>query len=343
MKQSEAARIVGTTPESVRAWLKQAGELPAPTTETPAAPMEARGLYQPTPQPAVLSAAEEAVILELKREHPSMGPAQIRAQLRRFYGWRIGLKPIVRVLKANGYELVHRRGRPKGPEPMRFEAPRRNALWQADFAEMRVGGQRYYLLVLIDDFSRFCVGHVLADSAEADVAVAALQAAIARHGKPEAIRTDRGGAFTGKKFTAFCEAELIDHIRGRPYKPQGGGKVEALIGTIRRELWDIVEFVDKRAAQEQLEDFMHRYNESRAHMGIDGLTPADRFFGRADHVLEELGAIWRGRQAPQRPGAAIEERSPKLEVLRLAIVGDHLELTFCGCRVDLGRVQSPGN
>ena len=84
-------------------------------------------------------------------------------------------------------------------------------------------------------------------------------------------------------------------------------------------------------------------------MGIDGLTPADRFFGRADRVLAAVDALSRGRQgalslrAPA--GSPIEEltapgASAPLEVLRLVLCDGMMELRFCGARVRLGRVES---
>jgi transposase InsO family protein len=293
-----------------------------------------------------------AAILELKRRHPSMGPAQLRAQLKRFKGWRIALKAIARVLKQHGYEPVHRGSRPKGPELIRFEAPRRNALWQADFAEVRVGEDRLHVLIILDDYSRFVVGHALADSPSSTVATETLRRAVARHGKPEAIRTDRGGAFVAfskeTDFGRYLEAELIDHIVGRSYSPRGGGKVESAVGTLRRELWDVFHFADRLEAEERLRSFFDEYNERRAHMGIDGLTPADRFFGRADQVLAAVNALSRKRQgalAQSAPaGSPAEEilsarAGAPFEVLRLVLIDGVMELRFCGARVRLGRVD----
>jgi transposase len=55
-----------------------------------------------------------------------------------------------------------------------------------------------------------------------------------------------GGAFVAftkqDDFGRFLEAELIDHLVGRPYSPRGGGKVESAVGTLRRELWDVFQF-----------------------------------------------------------------------------------------------------
>lgn len=370
MGREQIAKTVGTTTESIRRWLNRAkadGTMPKPpaaqvrddaVTDDNAtigsagksnAAQAGRSPYRPKDPGQGLSVDEHDAIVELKEQHPSYGPAQVRAQLKRFKGWRLSIKAIRRVFKANGFSLVHRGSRPEGPEPIRFEAPHRNALWMMDFAEMRVGGDKLYLLVTIDDFSRFCVGHTLSDSPSSEIAVTVLRQAIARHGKPEAIRTDRAGAFVASKhdddFARILEAEMIDHIVGRPYHPQGGGKVEALIGTIRRELWDVEHFDDRAAAARRLAEFITGYNECRAHMGIDGLTPADRFFGRADRVLAQVDAISRRRQGGLLQGAAVIEElagpatGAPVEVLRLCIVDGQMELRFCGARLPLGRIS----
>jgi transposase InsO family protein len=368
MTRERIAGLIGTTTESLRHWVSKAeasGTMPtvpqataAAGTRTaahdaPATPSsngaQPRSPYRPHDPGQGLSADETATILEYKKKHPSMGAAQIRAQLKRFKGWRVSIKAIARVLRAHGYEPVHRGSRPQGPEPQRFEAPRRNALWQMDFTDLRVAGEHLHLLVIQDDFSRYVVGHTLADSPEAEVAVAALAAAIARHGRPEAVRTDRGGAFKAAAFSRFLDSELIDHILGRAYHPQGGGKVESILGTVKRELWEVEHFADRAEATRRLGEFLCHFNERRAHMGIDGLTPADRFFGRAGEVLAFIDALSRKRQAAldrlAPAGAGAEENLPAatgapMEVLRLLIVDGQLELRFCGARVRLGAVST---
>jgi transposase InsO family protein/transposase-like protein len=358
MTRERIASLVGTTTESLRHWVakaKTSGTMPvapqaaaAPRAQSVAlqgSASQPRSPYAPQDPGQGLSAPETAAILEYKQRHPSMGPAQIRAQLKRFKGWRMSVKAIARALRAHGYEPVHRGSRPQGPEPQRFEAPRRNALWQMDFTDLRVDGEHLHLLVLQDDFSRYVVGHQLADSPETKVAIEVLTQAIARHGKPEAVRTDRGGAFTAGGFTRFLENELIDHVLGRAYHPQGGGKVESVIGTVKRELWEVEHFADRAAASRRLCEFFVHFNERRAHMGIDGLTPADRFFGRAEQVLATVDALSRKRQGAHvllAPAAGQSEEilaarsGQPLEVLRLMIADGKMELRFCGARVLLG-------
>lgn len=382
MTRADAAKAVGTTVESVRRWIRVAEAagtmpaapvmqstskkeesiqvLPAPDADGVASalsvPLEsngtARSIYAPKDPGQGLSSVEQAAILELKRRHPSYGPAQIRTQLKRFKGWRVSIKAIARWLKQNGYELVHRGSRPQGHENHRFEAPRINAMWQMDFGEFWVGPEKLHLLVAEDDFSRFVVGHCLVSDKSSQVATRVLLEAMARHGKPEAVRTDRGGEFRAREkegdFARVLEAEEIDHIIGRSYNAKGGGKVESVIGTVRRELWDVEHFADHNQATRRVAEFFEEYNHARAHMGIDGLTPADRYFGRADRVLAAVDEISRRRQgtsamilakdAPFEEVLGIRTGAP-FEVLRLVIEDGRMELRFCGARVSLGQIE----
>jgi transposase InsO family protein len=368
------AAQIGVTTEALRLWRRRAqqdGSMPKPP-KLSTSPIESHSLSAPGPRPVLpqraphdpatgLGAHEVEAILDWKQRHPSMGPAQIRAQLKRFKGWRISIRAIARVLKHNGYDLVHVGSRPQGQEVVhRFEAPHRNALWQMDFAELRVGPERTSLLVVLDDFSRYVVAHDLMEEVSSERVVSVLKEAIRRHGKPEAITTDRGGPFLSwnkpSSLGSFLEEQLIDHSVTPAYRPQGRGKVEALIGTIRRELWDVVHFESVDEARLEVGSFLRRYNEERAHIGIDGLTPADRFFGRWEEIQKRVDAASRKRQGillaasplPSGNGRGgtedpftAEESLPgaPLELLRLVVVDGRLELRFLGHRVDLGPVK----
>lgn len=359
LKRAEVARMLETTVESLRRWSQVQEVAAAPTTKASSAKTaiaRSRGgrSAQPSDEPPVtavvgLAPVEVEAILALKKEHPSMGPAQIRAQLKRFRGWRLSVKAIARVLVRAGYRLVRKQARPEGQETFtRFEAPRRNALWQLDFVELRVGAERVYLLLVLDDFSRFVVGHKLAAEPSSEVAVETLARAIAAHGKCEAVYTDRGGAFLAWRdrsgFQRYLEQELIEHHVSRPYRPQGRGKVEALIGTLQRELWQVRHFDSVAEAEVATAAWIEHYNERRAHMGLDGLCPADRFFGRADAVRAQMAARVRGRDATvaalARPGGAVEETGA-VEVLRLVLTdGGKLELRVFGGRIELGALTT---
>ena len=357
MKRDEIAKTVGCTTESLRRWYleaKRKGLVVAPSgavAATSGAPASAATASSAPRDPgAGLGEHETKAILDYKSKHPSMGPAQIRAQLKRFLGWRVSVKAIARVLRQHGFAAVHRKGRPVGDEhPGRWEAPHRNAIWQLDFTELRVGPERRWLLVIEDDFSRFVVGHVLADGPTSEVVVAAIRDAIRLHGKPERCYTDRGAAFTAWRDVSACEVfldeQLIDHSLRTAHRPQGGGKIEAVIGTVQRELWEVVHFESVADAELALVRFFVDYNHRRAHLGIGSLVPADRFYGRWPEVVAEMDAVSRRRQGGLalqldrrlfvEPPAAGE----RVVALQLILVGDQAELHLGGRRIVLGRVE----
>jgi transposase InsO family protein len=353
LQRLQVAKMVGTTTESLRRWSHLAAA--SASEVSTAAVVSTSSADEPRKKKVSgavvreggLAPVEVEAILEEKKQHPSMGPAQIRAQLKRFRGWRISVKAIASVLRKNGYRLVHTGSRPEGEEhPQRFESPHRNAIWQLDFAELRVGPERCFLLLILDDYSRYLVGAVLCEAPSSEAVVSEFKRAIARHGKPESVYTDRGGAFLAWRdksdFTRFCEVELIDHHVSRSYRPQGRGKVEALVATVQRELWQVEHFSSVAEAERRLTDWVEHYNERRAHMGIDGLTPADRFFGRAAKVRAALEARIRQRTAaPEPAGAPVEEAAgaSALEVLRVVLVDGNAELRVLGARIPLGSIR----
>ena len=68
------------------------------------------------------------------------------------------------------------------------------------------------------------------------------------------------------------------------------GKIERFWGTLWRECVETAVFVDLGDAQRRIGLFIDHYNFQRPHQGIDGLVPADRFFGVASEVRQTLAA-----------------------------------------------------
>jgi hypothetical protein len=68
------------------------------------------------------------------------------------------------------------------------------------------------------------------------------------------------------------------------------GKTERLWGTVQSEFWARVQPQDLTEARERLGHFFHHYNFFRPHQGIDGVTPADRFFGAESAVRKAIEA-----------------------------------------------------
>jgi transposase InsO family protein len=204
--------------------------------------------------------------------------------------------------------------------------------------EFYVHDLKVYLIAVIDDYSRFVVGYDLFRESSAEHAIDVVRSAIARHGKPERVLTDRGSEFhtwgaKASAFTNFLEEEQIAHSLARPYHPQTCGKIEALHATLEKELLGRVRFDSFSHAKRELAQYFEHYNFERTHMGIGGVTPADRYFGR---VPRGLAAIEASTPTPDRGGATQRIPGERAVVLQLAIVAGQLELWFAGKRVELG-------
>jgi hypothetical protein len=189
----------------------------------------------------------------------------------------------------------------------------------------------------------------LAEGPTSEVAVETMRRAIRLQGKPERVYTDRGAAFTAWRdvaaFEVFLDEQLIDHSLRTAHRPQGGGKIEAVMATVQRELWEVRHFESSDEGERALVEFFADYNHRRAHLGIGSLVPADRFFGRWPEVAANMDALSRRRQGAL---AASSDRRVFMEppapgerafALQLVVVGDEAELHCLGRRLRLGRVE----
>jgi hypothetical protein len=94
----------------------------------------------------------------------------------------------------------------------------------------------------------------------------------------------------------------------RAQHPETVGKCERLWASLKRELWDRVAPRDLEEARERIGHYLAHYNHQRPHQSLDGLVPADRFFGVAKEVRAAVEATVAKNalrlalgEAPRRP------------------------------------------
>lgn len=279
----KAARLAGVHYTTLYQWrrrLKALGE-EAFLSYQPAFP--GRGLKK-------ISSQKEKAVLSTWRRHPGFGPGQVRNQLRR-QGITISTRTVRAIMEANGYQSSHKK--PERKESQRFEASRPLELVQMDAVEFYINKLKVYLLVLMDDFSRFIVGWRLFTETSVDAVISVVQEAIERYGKMEEILTDRGFIFYSwhgaNRFERYLELERIDHTHARPHHPQTLGKIEACNRQLQRELLRREHFLSAHEAEAAVDRWFHHYNYERTHQGLGGLlVPADRFHGWTKQVLSAL-------------------------------------------------------
>jgi len=192
------------------------------------------------PDPKDLEAQRDKEILDQWHRHPGLGPSQIKNQLRRKQV-KVSVATVRRVMEEAGYRppKVKRQGHDE-----RFEAVRPNHLWHLDYVHRFINRTGVHTLILLDDYSRFVVGHGTDDAERADLVIETFEQAVRRHGKPEMVLHDKGSAFWSwrgiSRFTALLTELGIDQIAAE--HKEHNGKLEVFNANLHKELFDVHRF-----------------------------------------------------------------------------------------------------
>ncbi len=241
------------------------------------------------PEPADVEAMRDKEILGLWHRHPGLGPSQIRNQLRR-QGVKVAVNTVRRVMEEAGYRPPKIK---RDAHTERFEAVRPNHMWHLDFVHRHINRTNTFTLILIDDHSRFVVGHGVDDAERANLVIETFTNAVERHGRPESVMHDKGSAFWSwrgiSRFTALLTELGVDQVVAE--HKEWNGKVEAFNGNLAKELFDVQHFYDVGEMKRRLQSHLHWYNHRRTHHALGGLlVPADRYYGRVEEVLARIEA-----------------------------------------------------
>jgi hypothetical protein len=161
--------------------------------------------------------------------------------------------------------------------------------------------------------------------------IAAFEEAVARHGRPEMVMSDKGAAFWSWKgvsrFTALLTELGIDHLEAE--HKEWNGKVEVFNANLHKELFDAHRFYDLAEMRRRLAAHLHWYNHARTHHALGGLlVPADRYYGRVDEVLARIEA-GAGRDASD----LLDLRERCLELFKVTSKGGVAEVWLLGQRL----------
>lgn len=145
--------------------------------------------------------------------------------------------------------------------------------------------KRFYLVCVLDDFSRVAWAEVVADVKSLSVMFATLKSLNLLKAEYqiqfEEVITDNGAEFSGKNNSAHHPFERmlmelgIKHRYTRPYRPQTNGKVERFWRTLKDDLLEGTSFDSLEHFKNELMDYLIYYNNLRPHQAIQGLAPKD--------------------------------------------------------------------
>lgn len=226
-----------------------------------------------------ITAEERRLIDEVKEQNPQYRHRRIQGVLQQ-RGVYLSASVIYEHLKAAGQiEPYARRAAPwKSP---RYEVWQRNQMWGSDWTKLRVADVRWYLLTVIDFFSRWIVAWEVVPTVHAGTIKAIYQAGlnhqgISMHGesKPQ-LRVDRGSPNTSGITQEFFESLGAELSFARVRRPTDNALTERFYGTIKQEEIYLVEnYPDEISAREEIGRYIERYHHHRPHQSLMNFTPA---------------------------------------------------------------------
>ena len=225
-----------------------------------------------------LTDEDRALILKTKCENPTLRHRQIQGFLQ-ISGKYYSASSIYLELKASNLVEKYERRPAPWDEPF-YEMHGANMMWGADWTKMCIGGERWYLLTLIDFFSRKIVHWNILKTVNAGhiknlyaVGLSSLNLPADYQFKPE-LRVDRGSpntAHTTKQFFKDIEADLSF---ARVHRPTDNARTERFYGTIKQEeIYLVGDYQDEATANHEINNYMNYYNDLRPHQSLWNYTP----------------------------------------------------------------------
>lgn len=272
------------------------------------APMQ--GPHRKRHSPRALSAPEQKQVLQTLqgKRFVDQAPAQVVATLLDEGTYLCSERTMYRLLSAQG-QVRERRNQLRHPSYQKPEllATAPNQLWSWDITKL-LGPTKwsyYYLYVILDVFSRYVVGWMVADR-ESSVLAEQLIAATC---KRQCIRpgqltlhADRGASMRSKPVALLLADLGVTKTHSRPHTSDDNPYSEAQFKTLKYRPGCPPRFGSLQHARQWAVDLMAWYNTQHHHSGLGLMTPAQVHYGRAAAVRQQRQAVLTAAQAahPER-------------------------------------------
>jgi putative transposase len=254
---------------------------------------------EPRPNSYQITDEERRLIEEVKQAHPQYRHRRIQGALQN-QGVYLSASAIYGHLRQKGWVEPYARRAAPWKDP-RYEVWQRNLMWGCDWTKLLVGGVRWYLLTVIDFFSRLIVAYDVAPTVHAGHVKAIYQAALKGQGisvhsetKPQ-LRVDRGSPNTSGITQEFFETLGADLSFARVRRPTDNALTERFYATVKQEeIYLVGNYPDETSAREEIGRYIETYHQLRPHQALFNFTPAHvHELNNKSVLLAELNAIKR--------------------------------------------------
>lgn len=236
-------------------------------------------------QPQAPSEEEMTLLRLLDQQYlktPFYGSRRMTVMLRE-QGYEVNRKRIQRLMGQLGIEAIYPKPRLSKAHPEHqvypyllrdLEVTQANQVWCTDITYLPVLKGHFYLVAIMDWYSRKVLSWRISNTLEVTFCIEALQEAIAHYGVPEIFNSDQGSQFTSNGFTECLKAKGVQISmdgRGRCYD---NIFIERLWRSLKYELIYLMAFEDGIHLNKEVRKWFEWYNEERPHQALSYRTPA---------------------------------------------------------------------
>ena len=234
---------------------------------------------------------EEDRILVVARESPELSSRQLASWITDNESFAVSESTVYRILRREG--LVKRQETQlTAAKEYHNKTTRPHQMWATDASYFRVVGWGYYYLVTVmDDYSRFILAWKLQKDMSANSLIEVVQEAVDATGMTDVpvedrtkLLSDNGPGYVSRAFRDYLHLVGIGHILSAPFHPQTNGKVERYQQSLKREV-NQLPYEAPSQLDRAIADFVDYYNYRRYHKALGNITPADVLYGRREQIL----------------------------------------------------------
>jgi len=235
---------------------------------------------------------EESKILTVAREYTELSSRQLAVWITDNEGFAVSESTVYRILRKEG--LVKRlEVQLVAGKEYHAKTTRSHQMWATDASYFKVVGWGYYYLVTVmDDYSRFILSWKLQKDMSANSLIEVIQEAVDATGMTEVpvedrtrLLSDNGAGYVSRSFRDYLHLVGIRHILAAPYHPQTNGKLERYHQSIKREV-NQVPYELPGQLEMAIADFVDYYNYRRYHKALGNVMPADVLYDRREQILQ---------------------------------------------------------
>jgi len=259
---------------------------------------------------------ERQAILDYHRQHPDEGYRRLTYMMLDADVVAVSPATVYRVLKQAG-RLGRRWAKPSRKGTGFVQPLQPHEHWHIDISYLNIAGTFYFLISILDGYSRFIVHWEIRQGMEEDDVEIVVQRAKEQfpHEHPRII-SDNGGQFIARDFKELIRRLGMTHVRTSPGYPQSNGKLERWHGTIKGECIRPGTPLSLEDARRLVARWVEHYNHVRLHSALGYVTPADKLARREGAIFAQrdrsLEAARKRRQAKRNTLATPVVAAPAL-------------------------------